>query len=54
MKPGMLRWLTAERPEAGATETWNAVNIHHMIAVSEQLGRQVIARNVSFRKALEA
>lgn len=52
MKSEMLRWLGAERPEVAATDTWNATDNHHMIAVNERLGSRVIATNVGYRRQL--
>ena len=49
MKADMLRWVSHQRPEVSATDTWNATTNHHMIAVNERLGATVIARHVSFR-----
>ena len=49
MKTDMLRWISQERPEVSATDTWNATTNHHMIAVNEKLGATVVARHVSFR-----
>lgn len=49
MKADMLRWVSQERPEVSATDTWNATTNHHMIAVNEKLGATVVARHVSFR-----
>ena len=49
MKTDMLRWIGRERPEVGATDTWNAVGNHHMIAVNELLGARVVARYVTHR-----
>jgi GNAT superfamily N-acetyltransferase len=53
MKADMLRWLSQERPEVGATITWNATSNHHMIAVNEMLGATVVARHANYRKDLE-
>jgi GNAT superfamily N-acetyltransferase len=53
MKADMLRWLSEERPEIGATITWNATSNHHMIAVNEMLGATVVARHANYRKDLE-
>jgi GNAT superfamily N-acetyltransferase len=53
MKADMLRWLAEERPEVGATITWNATSNHHMIAVNEMLGATVVARHTNYRKDLE-
>ncbi|MCW2842982.1 MAG: GCN5-related N-acetyltransferase [Nocardioides sp.] len=50
MKCAMLRWLRDERPEVAATDTWNATDNHHMIAVNERLGCRVIATNVGYRR----
>lgn len=52
MKCEMARWLTLERPEVVASDTWNAVDNHHMIAVNERLGCRVIATNVGYRRQL--
>jgi GNAT superfamily N-acetyltransferase len=49
MKAEMLRWISAERPEVGAIDTWNAVTNHHMIAVNERLGATVVAEYVGHR-----
>jgi hypothetical protein len=49
MKADMLRWITDERPEVAATDTWNDVTNHHMIAVNEVLGAGVVARHRSYR-----
>ena len=43
MKTELLRWITRERPEVGATDTWNETTNHHMIAVNERLGANVLA-----------
>ena len=51
MKTDMLRWISHERPEVSATDTWNATTNHHMIAVNERLGAAVVAKHVSFRLA---
>jgi GNAT superfamily N-acetyltransferase len=49
MKADMLRWISRERPEVAATDTWNATTNHHMIAVNERLGARVIAHYESYR-----
>jgi len=49
MKADMLQWISRERPEVRATDTWNATTNHHMIAVNERLGATVVARHLSFR-----
>jgi hypothetical protein len=48
----MLRWLTDERPEVSATDTWNATDNHHMIAVNERLGCRVVAEYQGARHVL--
>lgn len=47
MKTDMLRWISRERPEVSHTDTWNAVTNHHMIAVNEALGAEVVAHFLS-------
>lgn len=49
MKTAMLTWLSAERPEVSATDTWNATTNHHMIAVNEALGATVVAVHHNYR-----
>lgn len=49
MKADMLRWISQERPEVSATDTWNSTTNHHMIAVNERLGARVIAHYESYR-----
>lgn len=51
MKAEMLRWVTRERPEVSAIDTWNATTNHHMIAVNERLGATVVATHVGHRLA---
>lgn len=50
LKTDMLRWVTEERPEMAATETWNSVENHHMLAVNELLGTRLAARHASMRR----
>ncbi len=50
LKTEMLRWMGEERPEMAATETWNSVVNHHMLAVNELLGTTQVARHVSMRR----
>ena len=50
LKADMLRWITDERPEMAATETWNSVENHHMLAVNELLGTFPAARYASMRR----
>ncbi len=52
MKADMLRWVSRDRPEVGAVDTWNATANHHMIAVNERLGATVVAEHVGFRRDL--
>ena len=49
MKAEMLRWISADRPEVAAADTWNAVTNHHMIAVNERLGARVVTEYVGHR-----
>lgn len=43
LKVAMADWLREERPEVIATDTWNAPDNHHMIAINELLGCRVVA-----------
>ena len=52
MKCDMVRWLRAERPDVGATQTWNAVDNTHMIAVNDALGCRVTGVNRGYRLTL--
>ena len=52
LKSEMIRWIRHDRPEVLATDTWNAADNHHMIAVNERLGCRVIATNVGYRRLL--
>lgn len=49
MKADMLSWISAERPEVSASDTWNATTNHHMIAVNERLGATVVAHHQMYR-----
>ena len=51
LKIEMLRWIAEERPEVRATETWNSTENHHMLAVNERLGTEVVDRHLSMRLA---
>ncbi len=51
LKADLLRWITEERPELAAAETWNSGENHHMLAVNELLGTRVVARYASMRRA---
>ena len=50
LKLDMIEWLRDERPEVVATETWNDVTNHHMIAVNERLGMRVVAHTSAFTR----
>ena len=52
MKADMNRWLAEQRPEVVATETWNATDNHHMLAVNERLGCRVVAQQAGYRRVL--
>lgn len=52
LKCDLQQWIAAERPEVGSTQTWNATDNHHMIAVNERLGCEVVAHHVGFRRAV--
>lgn len=52
LKLDMIEWLREERPEVTATETWNDVTNHHMIAVNERLGMRVVARTTVYTRAV--
>lgn len=54
MKAEMLRWISADRPEVDAIDTFNAVTNHHMIAVNERLGARVVAELSGYRRDLAA
>jgi GNAT superfamily N-acetyltransferase len=47
-----LRWLREAEPKLVSFDTWNAESNKHMIAVNEQLGYRVIARDVSYQRAV--
>lgn len=49
MKADMLRRVSHERPEVAATDTWNDVTNHHMIAVNERLGASVVGYHEGYR-----
>jgi RimJ/RimL family protein N-acetyltransferase len=50
LKLEMIDWLRHDRPEVTATETWNDVTNHHMIAVNERLGLRPVARTTAFTR----
>ena len=43
LKIGMLRWLAEAEPQLRVIDTWNAASNHHMIAVNQILGYEVVA-----------
>ena len=51
LKLAMADWLSAERPDVLATDTWNAEDNGPMIAVNEALGMRVVASNSAYRRA---
>ena len=46
----MLAWLSAERTDVEAVDTWNAPGNAPMIAINDALGSVVVAETLSFRK----
>jgi hypothetical protein len=52
MKCDMVRWLRAERPDVTATQTWNAIDNTHMIAVNDALGCRVVGVNRGYGRTL--
>jgi GNAT superfamily N-acetyltransferase len=52
LKSAMLLWLAEAEPQLETVETWNAESNDHMIAVNEQLGYQVLAREIQFQRSL--
>ena len=52
LKCEMQQWIGTERPEVSGTQTWNATDNHHMIAVNERLGCRVVAHHLGFRRVL--
>ena len=52
LKIEMLRWLAADEPQLRTIETWNAVSNHHMVAVNEVLGCQVVATATEWQMRL--
>lgn len=43
LKIGMLSWLAEAEPQLRVIDTWNAASNHHMIAVNQILGYEVVA-----------
>jgi len=52
LKAAMVRWLAEVEPQVESVDTWNAESNDHMIAVNEQLGYRVLAREVQFQRSL--
>lgn len=52
LKAELHRWVSGRRPEVEATDTWNAVDNHHMVAVNERLGARVVTHHRGARKDL--
>lgn len=50
LKIEQLRWLREAEPQLVSFDTWNAESNSHMIAVNEQLGYRVVARNLDFQR----
>ncbi|MFC4784889.1 GNAT family N-acetyltransferase [Nocardioides sp. MAHUQ-72] len=54
LKLEMLRWLQDEEPQLESIDTWNAESNHHMIAVNDALGYQVLGRALLFQTSVGA
>ena len=52
LKSAMLLWLAEAEPQLETVETWNAESNDHMIAVNEQLGYRVLAREIQYQRTL--
>ncbi len=52
LKADMLRWLAEAEPQVEHIDTENAESNDHMIAVNEQLGFVVLARELEFQRDL--
>lgn len=50
VKIDALRWLRDAEPQLVSFDTWNAESNRHMIAVNEQLGYRVIARELAYQR----
>lgn len=50
LKVDMLLWLAEVEPQVRTVDTWNTETNHHMIAINETLGYQVVAREIEFQK----
>lgn len=52
LKTDMLRWLADEEPGVATIDTWNMESNAHMIGVNEQLGYEVLGRELQFQRGL--
>ncbi len=50
LKTDMLRWLAEREPQLRTIDTWNTETNHPMIAINEELGYRMIARELEFQK----
>lgn len=52
LKSAMVLWLRERHPELRTIDTWNAESNGYMIEVNEQLGYEVVARELQFQRRL--
>lgn len=52
LKSEMLAWLAEAEPAVRWIDTWNAESNAHMIAVNEALGYSIVARGVTWQRAV--
>jgi GNAT superfamily N-acetyltransferase len=52
LKAAMVLWLRERNPEVRTVDTWNAESNGFMIAVNEQLGYRVVARELQLQRRL--
>jgi GNAT superfamily N-acetyltransferase len=52
LKSAMVLWLRERNPEVRTVDTWNAESNGFMIEVNEQLGYEVVARELQFQRRL--
>ena len=50
LKADMLRWLAEAEPQLETIDTWNTETNDHMIAINEELGYRIVARELQFQK----
>jgi len=48
----MMAWLAEAEPTVRWIDTWNAESNAHMIAVNEALGYSIVARGVTWQRAV--